>query len=115
MPVKGEKTQTLIIIATLEMLKFLVIQGNAEAIIEATTIVRPAPIERGWLPTVSWMIPENESARCIIVYWKNIVMMIKSDGYDYMICGHNFFDTNYVWGAVLSNKIVCMVDENYQM
>lgn len=42
-------------------------------------------------------------------------MMVKSDGFDYMICGHNFFGANYVWGAVLSNKIVCMVDENYQM
>lgn len=41
--------------------------------------------------------------------------MVKNDGYDYMICGHNVLCKNYVWGAVLANKFVCMVDESYRM
>ena len=44
-----------------------------------------------------------------------MVIMIKNDGYDYMICGHNVLPKNYVWGAVLANRIVCMVDEKYSM
>lgn len=115
MPVKKNKNETLLIVASLDMLKFIIIRGQAEEVIEASTILRPDSVERGWIPTVSWMIPENQSRRCVIVYWKNLVIMIKNDGYDYMICGHNVLAKNYVWGAVLANRIVCMVDEKYSM
>ena len=42
-------------------------------------------------------------------------MMVRNDGYEYMICGHNVLSKNYLWGAVLANRIVCMLDENYKM
>ena len=104
---------TLNITASLDSLRFTIM--NAEGVKQGSKIKRPAGIEKGWVPTISWMTPLNESKKSVIVYWKDRVLMVRNHGLDFVICGTKLLLGNVIWGAVLGNRIVCMVFEDYNM
>lgn len=105
------KGKTLNITGSLDKISFHIL--TEYEIKFASEVERPDYIKRGWLPTVSWMITKPSKKRAIIVYWKDYVMMIRNDGLDYLVCGHKKLEKNILWGAVLGNKIVSMIDEDY--
>lgn len=47
MPIRNNKDETLLIIATLDLIKFIIVVGHGDDFIEASTIMRPDSVERG--------------------------------------------------------------------
>lgn len=110
MPTKEGKG--LVIAAQLDQIYF----SRLDSPEDYQTIERPNFIEEGYAPILSWVIQEDKNIRNIIVFWKNLLLMItENDSGEFSISAQKFMEINVTWGTVLGNRIVCMIDENYEM
>ena len=107
------RKRTLLITAQLDKLLFTMISPVPG---KTKFLPRPEYIERGWAPIVSWVIQENRGFYNVIVFWKNYIYLIKkSQEGEYIIDAQKCLKSNIIWGTVLGNRVVCMLDEKYEL
>lgn len=112
MPMPNLPGNFLILTAQTNKVEFTLLNPKPRQI---SFIERPPYIEEGWLPVVSWMIHVEKNFAYIIIFWKNFILLVKNDEEEFVVCGQKQLEKNIVWGTVLSNRIICIVDEKYNM
>ena len=111
MPLEGDKT--LLITGELSKLMFTPISP----VPDKTQILRkPAYIEDGWAPIISWVIQKDKNLPNVLIFWKSFLFLIKKDQSGrFVICAQKSLQCNIIWGTVLGNRVVCFLDENFEM
>lgn len=81
-------------------------------------IARPDYIPHGLPPIMTWMLPEGKSFLYIVIFWDSFVFLVKtveSEDEHFVMCGQKQLTKPLIWGCVLGNRIICMVDSDQNM
>jgi len=110
---KIEKHLTLVIVSTLEEIHYFWVKKAGIRYIGK--LERPQIIEKGWLPVLACMQPKNKEFYYSLIFWKNLALLVKVHGPNIILVGEKSFDRNLLWGTVIFNKVVFMVDYEYNI
>lgn len=112
MPLPDIPNNAVVLTASMSKVEFSLLDPTPRVV---SHIPRPEYIEEGWQPVVSWMIHVEKSFCYVIIFWKDFIFLVKNDQDEFVLCGQKQMQKNMIWGTVLSNRIVCFVDEEYNM
>ena len=100
-----------VVVSTLDIIHIVQIRNGVIHYIG--NLLRPAKVEKGWLPIVSWMKPRDKDFYYIIIFWKDYVILAKIVGTDIVLAGEKQLGSKILWGTVLFDNLVMIIDYNY--
>lgn len=105
----------IITITEVEHVRFISFQkGQARLIGE---IPKPEEVQKGLVPTVSYIEPQNKKNIFGVIFWGNFIYLFeyKNESSKVEIVKNIELETVIIWGEVLSNRIVCFLSEDYNI
>ncbi len=72
-----------------------------------------ASVNNKWPPVVDWVLPEDEEDPIrVVIFWKTKIWFIDFKSNNWVLKAPRDIGTKVVWGKVLQNKILCMINTN---
>lgn len=75
-----------------------------------------APQNNKWVPVVQW-IPTSATTAipCFLIFWKSKITLVEFHNTEYVISVQRVILTNIIWGTLLENRILCLVNNQLEI
>ena len=104
--------QQVLVISEQDKLSFIALGKNNNFL---NTVEKPGYILGDWIPVVSWFQPEGRDVPYCVVFWQNFFLLLKYNDGEFEVVAQKQQAENMLWGTVLGSRIVCVLNEDFEM
>ena len=78
-------------------------------------ILRPANVEKGWLPIITSITVHEKSHHSLLLIWKNTISLVRVDQEQIIVTAFKEYEYNIIWAGFLENKVLGIVNSNNEL